>query len=601
MAASFLHGVEVIEVQRGARPVRVVKSAVVGVVGTAPLFDVAAADRTVGVPVLVSSEREAERLFGRERAGFSIPQALSALFDHGAALAIVVNAYDPAEHDEAVQGEEHTFGADDLLALGRVGVSSLVLTGPIQRLYVAGVDYVVEPVTGLLLRVASGRIPLAGAVEVVQAAQFSVGGQIALGYHSNLEVANAAGTVIYDLDADYTVQNGTVIHRVAEGRIEAEATVRLTFRSNFSADQVDIAPVVGSLVVRSPAGTLLPLQAGVDYELDAGSGVVRRLTTGALPAEATVTASYSCADPDAVTANEIIGTVVDGRRSGIKALLDAGALFGFRPKLLIAPGYSQETAVAAELVSVAARVRGLALLDAPAGQTVSQAIAARGGDAAFATSSGRAVLCYPALKVLDAATGLERAEPYSSRLAGAIAARDLAEGYWWSPSNVELRGVIGQERPISAELSDSTCEANLLNEAGIVTLFNAWGTGRRVWGNRTAAWPSATGPETFIPVQRTADVLHESVEQAMLQFMDRPLGEPYFDAVTESVNEFIRTLIGRGALVGGSCTFDPGANPPTALALGHVVFDLEFMPPPPAERVTFQSRLNINLLTASED
>ena len=40
MAANYLHGVETLEVEKGARPVSMVKSAVIGLVGTAPAGDV---------------------------------------------------------------------------------------------------------------------------------------------------------------------------------------------------------------------------------------------------------------------------------------------------------------------------------------------------------------------------------------------------------------------------------------------------------------------------------------------------------------------------------------------------------------------------------
>ncbi|EHV6642330.1 TPA: phage tail sheath family protein, partial [Escherichia coli] len=40
MAANYLHGPETIEVENGARPVKTVKSAVIGLIGTAPMGDV---------------------------------------------------------------------------------------------------------------------------------------------------------------------------------------------------------------------------------------------------------------------------------------------------------------------------------------------------------------------------------------------------------------------------------------------------------------------------------------------------------------------------------------------------------------------------------
>lgn len=36
MAANYLHGVETIEIETGPRPVKAVKSAVIGLIGTAP-------------------------------------------------------------------------------------------------------------------------------------------------------------------------------------------------------------------------------------------------------------------------------------------------------------------------------------------------------------------------------------------------------------------------------------------------------------------------------------------------------------------------------------------------------------------------------------
>jgi len=48
--------------------------------------------------------------------------------------------------------------------------------------------------------------------------------------------------------------------------------------------------------------------------------------------------------------------------------------------------------------------------------------------------------------------------------------------------------------------------------------------------------------------------------------------------------------------VDGKCWFPKDKNPPDQLALGHLVFDYEIMPPTPAERITFEQIININLL-----
>ncbi len=103
MPASFLHGVEVIEVPNGPVPVTVVKSAVIGLVGTAPSWaaqppSVAVAPNT---PALVSSALGAAN-FGPLIQGYSIPYALAAIQAQGAGQAIVVNVFNPSIHFTAI-------------------------------------------------------------------------------------------------------------------------------------------------------------------------------------------------------------------------------------------------------------------------------------------------------------------------------------------------------------------------------------------------------------------------------------------------------------------------------------------------------------------
>ncbi|MGI2326260.1 phage tail sheath subtilisin-like domain-containing protein, partial [Methylococcus sp. S1B] len=68
---------------------------------------------------------------------------------------------------------------------------------------------------------------------------------------------------------------------------------------------------------------------------------------------------------------------------------------------------------------------------------------------------------------------------------------------------------------------------------------------------------------------------------SMLQFLDQPITDALIDAITESVNLFLRTLVMRGALIDGHCGYDKAKNPVTEIALGHLTFDITFMPPPP--------------------
>ena len=302
-------------------------------------------------------------------------------------------------------------------------------------------------------------------------------------------------------------------------------------------------------------------------------------------------------DPTKVLPSDIIGTYdpTTGKRTGLKIIDELYSRFGFTAKLMLVPVYCESPAVSAEMIALCETHRALALIDAPAGLTVQQVLNARGAGGQLNTSAYRAVICYPHLKVWDTATNSERLEPFSQRLAGVIAKTDHEDGYWFSPSNREILGIIGIERPITCAINDPNTEANILNENGIVTVFNSFGTGYRVWGNRSAAWPTKTDPKNFISVRRTADIIAESIEYSTMQWLDKPI-TVVVDGVLAQVNAFIRTLIGRGALVDGKCYFLKEKNPPSQLANGHVVFTYEIMPPTPAERITFEQVINIELL-----
>ncbi|AXW85580.1 phage tail protein [Lonsdalea britannica] len=467
MAANYLHGVETVEVETGARPIKTVKSAVIGLIGTAPMGPVN------DVTLCVSETNAAQ--FGSQVSGFTIPQALDAIYDHGAGTVLVINVLDPVKHKTSVGNASVTFDS----------------TGAAQL----------------------------------------------------------------------------------------------------------INPVVSNLVLRKNDAAQ-PYVEGQDYTLDAQTGKITRVGTN-IDSGSTVIASYDFADPTKVTAADIIGSVNEaGNRTGMKLLNDTYNAFGFFAKILIAPVYCTQNSIVTELVSLADKLGAVAYVDAPIGTTFQQAISGRGptGTINFNTSSDRVKLCYPHVKVYDANTNSERLEPLSQRAAGLRAKVDNEKGYWWSSSNQEISGITGVERQLSAMIDDPNCEVNLLNEQGITTVFNSYGSGLRLWGNRQAAWPSVTHMRNFENVRRTADVINESIRYFSTQFIDQPISQALIDALTESVNAYGRTLIGNGALLGFKCWYDAARNEETELAAGHVLLSYKFTPPPPLERLSYESEITSEYL-----
>jgi len=372
---------------------------------------------------------------------------------------------------------------------------------------------------------------------------------------------------------------------------------------------------VWNVVVKNAAGSITYIN-GTDYTLDPINGIVAQKAGGAITSGEALSVSFSYADPTKVEDSDIVGSVTGTMYTGIQALRTTYGTMGFFPKILIAPGHSQDAATASALIATALTVRAVALIDSPPSISPATAIANRGvAGNVFDTSSDRALLCYPQEQFYDLglvptgvtlnsagtpvqnAANLTAVGPYSQWVAGTIAAKDLQQGYWWSPSNTQMVGPLGPDVTLYASVLDSASDVNNLNAQGIVTVFNAFGTGLRVWGNRSAAYPTVTTPNNFISVRRTMDVIEESVELAMLQFIDQPISNALISAILASVNAFIRSLIGRGALVAGVASYNPAENPTNQIAAGQLVFDIDVMPPPPAERLTFNVYIDSTLLS----
>jgi phage tail sheath protein FI len=95
----------------------------------------------------------------------------------------------------------------------------------------------------------------------------------------------------------------------------------------------------------------------------------------------------------------------------------------------------------------------------------------------------------------------------------------------------------------------------------------------------------------FENVRRTKDVVDESIRYSALQFVDQPITTSLITSITESVNLFLRKLIGDGALLGGECWYDPARNPQTELEQGHALFNYKLTVPLPFERGTFETEI----------
>ncbi|TIW93354.1 MAG: phage tail protein, partial [Mesorhizobium sp.] len=235
-------------------------------------------------------------------------------------------------------------------------------------------------------------------------------------------------------------------------------------------------------------------------------------------------------------------------------------------------------AVVAELIGIAERLKAVIIADGP--NTTDAAALTYADD----FGSKRVYVVDPYVKVARGANVVN--EPASSAVAGLIAKIDNDRGFWWSPSNQNINGIVGTARAIDFALGDFNSRANLLNEGNVATIIRE--DGYRLWGNRTL---SSDQKFAFLSVVRTADIINDSILRAHLWAVDRNITKTYIDDVEESVNAYIRSLVAMGALIGGRCYADPDLNSPASISEGKVWFNIDFTPPYPAEHVIFRSRI----------
>ncbi len=303
---------------------------------------------------------------------------------------------------------------------------------------------------------------------------------------------------------------------------------------------------------------------------------------------------------DVETIANVIGGVNanTGDYEGVQALLGAESKLGVVPRILLAPGFTHQrpddptnpgtklaNPVVSEMVGIAERLRAVVIADGP--NTTDEAAVAYAGD----FGSSRVYVCDPWVQKVNTAGAVVPA-PASPCVAGLIAKSDNDRGFWWSPSNQNINGIVGTVRPVDFALGDANARANLLNEQGVATIIRQ--DGYRLWGNRTL---SSDPKWVFLSVRRTADMINDSLLRAHLWAVDRNITKTYMQDVVEGVNAYLRHLVSIGAILGGKCWADPELNTPDQIAQGKVYFDFDFTPPFPAEHITFRSQMVNDYLT----
>lgn len=238
--------------------------------------------------------------------------------------------------------------------------------------------------------------------------------------------------------------------------------------------------------------------------------------------------------------------------------------------------------VIAELLGLAERLRATIAADGP--NSNKEAALAYRQD----WGSDRIMVIDPHVKAYKGASVV--VQPTSPRAVGVQVKLDNSKGFWWSPSNQVLNGVIGIARPIDWAINDRETEANYLNEHHITTVIRDYENGGfKLWGNRVTSGDSL---KYFWSVRRTHDMIIESIEIASMIFIDRPFSRQLLLDIADTVNAYLRSLQRRGAILGGVCWLDPTLNTPDQLAAGKLFISYDAEGPAPLEHLIFEFNRN---------
>lgn len=286
------------------------------------------------------------------------------------------------------------------------------------------------------------------------------------------------------------------------------------------------------------------------------------------------------ADAAATTTNVIGGVTPDGQKTGIEALFAAQAAFGLKPRILGAPGLDTQAAATA-LVAAAQKLRGFAYLSANGCNTKEEATAYRDGFGAR-----EAMVIFPNFLAWDSVASADAEVPAVAYAMGLRAKIDEEVGWHKTLSNTPVNGPSGLSKPIFWDLQDPATDAGYLNEKEVTTLIRH--NGFRFWGSRTCGSDPLFAFENYT---RTAQVLADTMAEAQMDFIDKPMHASLVRDIVESINAKFRELINGGYLLGGGAWFDPAANTADTLKAGKLTIDYDYTPVPPLENMVLRQRI----------
>ncbi|RSC26459.1 phage tail sheath protein [Pseudomonas putida] len=296
---------------------------------------------------------------------------------------------------------------------------------------------------------------------------------------------------------------------------------------------------------------------------------------------ATVVVRVAKGATDAETTSNLIGTTTDtGKYTGMKALLAAKTRLKVTPRILGVPGLDT-LPVATALTAIAQQLRAFAYVSASGCKTKEEAVAYRENFGARET-----MVIWPDFEQWSTTTNATVTAPAVASALGLRAKIDKDTGWHKTLSNIPVNGVTGISADVFWDLQNPATDANYLNSNEVTTLINA--DGFRFWGSRTCTEDPLFAFENYT---RTAQVLADTMAEAHMWAMDKPMHPSLVRDIIEGINAKFRELVAGGYLIGGSAWYDEEVNSATTLKAGKLYIDYDYTPVPPLEDLTLRQRI----------
>ncbi|SON55828.1 major tail sheath protein [Hartmannibacter diazotrophicus] len=254
-------------------------------------------------------------------------------------------------------------------------------------------------------------------------------------------------------------------------------------------------------------------------------------------------------------------------KTGIFALLNAKALLGVEPGILLASGYTHtrptnaKNPIGAAMEAICTQIIDcIGIVDAPP-ETEAGAVAYL---ADFATSLQ---ICCAVVAIKASIGGETVVRPMSPHWAGAIVRRDRSAGTPFKAAwNTALKGVLGTSRPIIYRDGDPTCEANRLVQAGGGVVIET----NLLWAPFTTATDPTVKSWRSLKVVRTRRALEKAMVRPMRAYMAQDITPHTVTLIFRAIDDYFDGVQALGAIIDHVVLWDSSLNTAAALQAGAI-------------------------------